>query len=316
MVVALLFTAGVFVHAQENGMKEATETYNSGATVINDDPAKALEYFEKCLAMCDEIGEDADELRLKAERPIANLFYKVAMDQYSEGKYEEALKNFEKAYDFALLIEDTSTEQKAQSRIPLVYLGLGNEKLKAGQFNDAIANYEKALELDKRNEKAFLYISNAYSKLGNMEKVLEYVDKAIEFDQTGPKKTAKSAQKLATALLLRHGQEAYKAKNWDEAISSFNKSLIYSPENKDVAYLIMDSYFKSGKEAEAIQASENALAWETGGEMAKARTYFLLGQIYQKMGDVENACDAFKKASFGEFKANADYQIEFVLKCK
>lgn len=317
LLVAVVFTAGTAVFAQEEvTLKQATETYNSGATVINEDPAKALEYFEKCMAMCDEIGEESDDLRLKAERPLASLYYKVAMDQYQDGEYIEALANFEKAYDIALLIEDETTEKRAWSRIPMVYLGIGNQNLKDGNSEEAIKNYEKVLELDKRNERAFFYLASAYTQLGNFEKVFENYDNAIKFDQTGPKKIAKNSSKRATNILLKQGQNAYKEKQWDVAIEKFEKSFVYSPEDVMVAYLIAEANFKNGNNTEAIAAAERTLEWEKGGDVAKAKVYFLLGQIYQKMNNVDKACEAYKSAAYGEFKPNADYRMLHVLKCK
>ena len=314
LIAAIALTIGL-VNAQEVNLKTATETYNSGATIINEDPVKAAQLFEKCIEMCDEIGDEAYDLRLKAERPLPGLYYKIAMDKYGDKKYEEALKLFEKAYDLALLVEDVTTEQRAQARIPMAYLGMGNAYLQDKNYEQAIESYNKALGADPNNESAYYYMTIAYIQSDNLTKALEAADNAISKDKTGPKKTAKKTQKLITNVLLKQGQTFYKAKNWDEAVVKFEESFKYSPEDPAVSYLIAMAYFNNQKFNEAIASAEKTIEWEKGGDAANAKTYYLLGQIYQKMNDKEKACDAFKKAAIGDFKQNADYQIVHVLKC-
>jgi len=59
-------------------------------------------------------------------------------------------------------------------------LGLANEL--AGQWDPAIAAYTKALQLDNRDTWSYYGIASIYGRLGNIDKVLEYLQPAIALD--------------------------------------------------------------------------------------------------------------------------------------
>jgi len=315
ILAAFVISFGFMVNAQDVTLKSITETYNNGAKSYAEDPAKAIELLEQCIEMCNDLGEESDDIRMKAEGLLPASYYKVAMSQYKGKQYETALKSFETAYDLALLYEDLNTEKKAMKRIPSAYLGMGNNMLKTKKYEEAITYYNKALLNDKKNEKAYYYMGKAYLQMGEMEKMLESMDKAIKFDRTGPKKTKKRALKTAKNTLLKKAVTAQKAQKWAEAVPLFEKALIYSPEDVSISYTIADVQKNAKNYTEAIAWSEKTLAWEKN-EVAKTKTHYLMGQVYEKMNNKVKACASYKLAAVGEFKQNADYQMVQVLKCK
>jgi tetratricopeptide (TPR) repeat protein len=58
--------------------------------------------------------------------------------------------------------------------------GLANEL--AGRWDPAIAAYQKALQLDDRDTWSYYGIASIYGRLGNIDKVLEYLQPAITLD--------------------------------------------------------------------------------------------------------------------------------------
>lgn len=58
--------------------------------------------------------------------------------------------------------------------------GLANEL--AGRWDQAIAAYQKALQLDNRDTWSYYGIASIYGRLGNIDKVLEYLQPAIALD--------------------------------------------------------------------------------------------------------------------------------------
>ncbi|MFZ3129526.1 MAG: tetratricopeptide repeat protein, partial [Desulfosporosinus sp.] len=58
--------------------------------------------------------------------------------------------------------------------------GLANEL--AGRWDPSIAAYQKALQLDDRNTWSYYGIASIYGRLGNIDKVLEYLQPAITLD--------------------------------------------------------------------------------------------------------------------------------------
>ena len=73
-----------------------------------------------------------------------------------------------------------------------------------------------------------------------------------------------------------------KIKDWDKAIISANKALEIEKDEKD----------------------------------AKAKIYFELGTAYYGKGDTSEACKAYKDAAYGDYVAQANYQLKEVLKCQ
>jgi hypothetical protein len=47
----------------------------------------------------------------------------------------------------------------------------------------------------------------------------------------------------------------------------------------------------------------------------KAKHYYNLGLAYKGKGDKNAACSAFKNALYGQFKENAQFEIDNELKC-
>ena len=47
-----------------------------------------------------------------------------------------------------------------------------------------------------------------------------------------------------------------------------------------------------------------------------AKYYYTLGTYYEQAGQKANACDAYKNAVYGDYKANAEYKIKHTLKCQ
>jgi tetratricopeptide (TPR) repeat protein len=66
---------------------------------------------------------------------------------------------------------------------------------------------------------------------------------------------------------------------------------------------------------QAIENSNKGLAVEKDDDEKKAKHYYNMGMAYKGKGDTSAACTAFKNALFGQFKENAQYEIETELKC-
>lgn len=72
--------------------------------------------------------------------------------------------------------------------------GLANEL--AGRWDSAIAAYQKALQLDDRDTWSYYGIASIYGRLGNIDKVLEYLQPAIALDP-GVKEVARDEKDFA-----------------------------------------------------------------------------------------------------------------------
>ncbi len=130
---------------------------------------KAIQYYEKALAIAQEIGYRKGEGADLGNLGIA----------YSHlGQVEKAIQYYEKALAITQEIGDRRGEGNALGN-------LGNAYSDLGQVEKAIQYYEKALAIaqeigDRRGEgNRLVYLGLAYSDLGQVEKAIQYYEKAL-----------------------------------------------------------------------------------------------------------------------------------------
>ena len=132
------------------------------------------------------------------------------------------------------------------------YYKLGNENYEKGEFDAAIANYSKAVELDPHYDKAYYNRGLAYACKENYDKAIADINKVIEL------KPEFSEAYYILGL-------AYEYKNIpDKAIEAYNKALKLNPNFKDAQNRLELTLSKKEKEGK-----EPAKAGSGGGTEAK-----------------------------------------------
>lgn len=296
--------------------KEATDIYNSAATSYKQDPKTSLDNLLKAIQICEQLGEEGEEIKVNSESLIPKVYFEIAMVQYKKKDLQGTLDNLEKAEETAVKYNDGNVKTRVEKTIPKLYNVMGNNKFKEDKFDEAIANYNKALNFTPDFVDPILGLALSYEKLGNNDKMIEYIDKTIEAaKKVNDTKTIESSTIKAKNFYLKNADEAQKAKKYDDAIVALNNSLKYDGNDNDVYRLLAVNYNRIEKWNEGIEAALKAIDLKTGPADEKAELYFLLATAYQKINDNAKACEAYKNASFGTFKPNADYQIQ-QLKCQ
>ncbi len=100
----------------------------------------------------------------------------------------------------------------------------GNDSYKKGDYKQAQAAYEKALQLDKTNNTALFNSGNALQRLGNYADA----DKLFQSVLDGAKDTA-----LQSKSAYNKGVAEVKQKQLQEAINSFKQSLRLNPQDEE-----------------------------------------------------------------------------------
>ncbi|SDD01870.1 tetratricopeptide repeat protein [Williamwhitmania taraxaci] len=299
--------------------KEAVEAFNLG---VNANQEKnypvALTQFLKAIEISDQVGAEAENIKVQAEGVVPSVQFNIGMGLYNQKKMEESITAMEKAKDFAIKYKDEKTQKKVEKVIPQFYNFLGNASLRDGQNEKAIENYGKAVALDPNYAKSYLGIGLANVKLGNLEKALESFDKTIEVGTaTNKMDEVKDAQVSARDNSLVKAVAEQKNENHADACKYFALALKYDDKNTDAYLGYAISANKLLKFDEAIESINKALPLvETSSESIKAGYYFHLAAAYVGKSDNASACAAYKKASFGTYKEASEYQIKEVLKCQ
>lgn len=296
--------------------KEATDIYNGAATTYKQDPKTSLDNLLKAIQICEQLGDEGEEIKINSEQLIPKVYFELAMVQYKQKDLQGTLDNLEKAEETAIKYNDGAVKSRVEKTIPKLYNVMGNNKFKEDKFEDAISNYNKALNITPDFVDPILGLALSYEKLGDEVKMIEYIDKTIEAaKKVNDTKTIESATSKAKNFYLKNADEAQKAKKYEDAINALNNSLKYDGSDNDVYRLLAVNYNRIEKWNEGIEAALKAIDLKTGPADEKAELYFLLATAYQKLNDNAKACEAYKNAAFGTFKLNADYQIQ-QLKCQ
>lgn len=314
LLLAIAF--GPFV-GEAQTLKEATEAYNTGATLLQDKkPQEAIEFLYKALEISEDLEFEGTEIKRNAEDLIPTAHFQYAMNLYRAKDMYGSLEQLEKAQETSKSYGDRRTLGRVQSIIPQLYNQMGNTEYRADNFEKAISYYEKAIGVKADYSDPYLGIALSMEKQENFDGMLEYLKKTMEVSlQTNDRNKADDAQKKAKAYLLRKGDEAQKAKKHEEAIAFFKKALEFDDNDGTIYFVLAINNSELKLWENVVEFSK--LALEKGnGNLDEAGIHYQMGVAYQNQGDTTQACEAFTKALTGSFRAAAEYQMNEVLKCK
>ena len=282
---------------------------------------EAITAFDKCIQITSQLeGEEPEiaELKSVAEKKVTKSHLDYANDLLKEEKYDLALKHYQKTLELAKEYGQDDYGAKAEKNIPKVYYAKGRNHASEGKYEEAIGLFNKAIEGDPDYAWAYIRKAQAYQELDQPDKMEEAVQQAIEIGKKNDESSAvTTAKKLAYGYFYNNGAKALKTKNYKEAIPQLNKATQYNGSSKLHHYLAI-SYGQVGDFEKAVE-QEKMVIEAMKGESDKdelAKYYYTLGTYYEQLDQKANACDAYKNAVYGDYKANAEYKIKHTLKCQ
>ncbi len=130
-----------------------------------------------------------------------------------------------------------------------------------------------------------------------------YTESAAMFEKALP--MAKDA-KNQLVILSRLGDSYGKAKQYDKAIDNFQKALALNPNDAELHNAMGNTYAEMGKTTEAQAEFQKSAQLDPA---SASRAYFNLGAIMYNQGKMDEAVEAFKKAT----EAKPDYAEAYFL---
>ncbi len=128
------------------------------------------------------------------------------------------------------------------------YVSRGNDYFKKGQYDQAIADHNKALEINPRYVEAYHNRGTAYGNKGQHDQAISDYSKALEINSR------------SALTYVGRGIGYDKKGQYDDAISDYTKALEINPKyaeayyNRGVAYCFKREYEKSWKDVEKAQS--------------------------------------------------------------
>lgn len=204
-------------------------------------------------------------------------------------------QNFEEALQYANAIMSNNDVNKNSSIYSYYGLALAGNK----QYDQAIEQYNKALETNKDDVKPYQYLAEVYKSMGNEDKALEYSQTYMDKNpNAAPSDFVKMAE-IYNAKAQKGGPS--KGANVDKAISVYNSFAAKYPQLKSYADLqaaniafqnemddkALENYEKVINEVEnkqydedekgyLMQAYKNAgyIYWSSKNNLEAAKPYF------------------------------------------
>jgi tetratricopeptide (TPR) repeat protein len=182
-----------------------------------------------------------------------------------------------------ILLSCASTQQKqSEPRDAQFYLNRGDAYGQKGQYDQAISDFNKALEINPRYAKAYNNRGIAYEMKGQYDQAISDYNKALKIDP----ETAET--------YYNRGNAHYKKGQYDRAISDFNKALEMNPRYAE-AYINRGTvYSRKGQNDEAISDYSKAIEIDPEGVKAyhgRAEQYISKGQYDKTISDLEKALE-------------------------
>jgi tetratricopeptide (TPR) repeat protein len=190
------------------------------------------------------IAESISQLQSGADlaRDNALAYYNLGVIQSEAGQTAEARKNIEKS----LGIEPTGE----------AYSALGSIFLFDGKYDEAVANYQKAIQLNHDNYSPWANLGDAYQWSGNRRQAaVEAYRKSIDLEEAVHQRKPQDPEILAT-LAYAYAEVGDR----DKSLVLLRQALALASDNPTVEYYAGEAHEISGQRTSAIPLLSQALA--------------------------------------------------------
>lgn len=153
------------------------------------------------------------------------------------------------------------------------HYNLANALLRVGRTEEAIAHYQKALEIYPKNISARYNLASVLVQGGRMEEGIAQYRKAIELNPRNA-----GAHNNLGVTLLRLGRV-------DEAVAQFREALAHEPNNAQANYNLANTLVQAGRLDEAVRHYQRALQSDPRNTAARDR----LDTVLRQLGRAEEA---------------------------
>jgi tetratricopeptide (TPR) repeat protein len=250
-------------YANNLAWREVDSTW--GGKGYTEDTEAKIVYRERLLVELPMIPETVPNL--------LDLLYTLAPLYAARGEFEKAIATFKQIIEVAAVVKDKSRQSGS-------YHGIGNVYSDLRQFDEAIAAYQKAIELDPNLAYPHNGLGNVYQQNGRYPEAIAAYQKAIELDPNN--------------ALSHNGLGNVYSDNgrYPEAIAAYQKAIELDPNFAAPHNGLGNVYRQNGRYPEAIAAYQKAIELDPNN----ALPHNGLGTLYRQNGRYPEAIAAYQKA--------------------
>ncbi|MBN1143060.1 MAG: hypothetical protein JXA72_01500 [Bacteroidales bacterium] len=293
------FVSGMY--AQEKN--DAIVIFNQGVELMKANDPKAIETFEKCIALCEQIGDSASDIRSKAVSVVPGLYYKNAYNLLkTEKNIPAAIASSKIALKVAEKYDDPNVVVSAEQLLIQSYTSMASDFITAKNNEKALQAFDSVLMINPEHLPSIYNKALMYRSMSNTEKFTETIDLYLgKLKAAGDESKLEQPNKVARDYFRVAGGKANKANKLAEAVDLLTKASNYGLDN-NLCYQFASVYNKQKKFDQAAEYAQKGLDLEpqTTPE-SKAKYYYELGTAQAGKGDTAAACESLKNAMYGPF---------------
>jgi tetratricopeptide (TPR) repeat protein len=201
------------------------------------------------------------------------LLLTLGLARFQVEDYEGAIERFTRATEQPVVPEEMTFRT-------YVYLYRGNSYARKGQFDSAIADFTKAIELNPQDAIAYNNRGNSYARIEQFNLAIADFTKAIELNPQD-------------AIAYSNRGNSYDSKGqFDSAIADFTKAIELNPQDAIASYNRGNSYARIEQFNLAIADFTKAIELNPQDAIA----YNNRGNSYDSKGQFDSAIADFTKA--------------------
>jgi tetratricopeptide (TPR) repeat protein len=219
--------------------------------------------------------------------------------------WDEAIKYLTASAEKAELWGDTTAKQKANQILAKVYQVQGGEAFNAGNYEAAVAVFEKGYAANKRNTEMALNLAESYFRSDMYQDGMKICTKIAAMNAD---KFAEAIAEAQAKMDMYTNNEVAKL----QMANDYDGIIAMAAELEDAAMaakITMQAYYGKKEFAKMVEVSAAALEAQTTDE-GRSDIYYLLGVAYNEMGQFEQAIATMKNVTAGNNVANAAAVIE------
>jgi tetratricopeptide (TPR) repeat protein len=206
-----------------------------------------------------------ESIKLKNQSDVAHLLLGLSLAELKQAEESER----------ELL---AAVQQNPRSELNWYFAGW--RLLQRGKYEASLPYFYKALELNSKNPNTCRALGSALSRTGSYGLAENYYKKAIELVEQEGSQTFEPYLDLSYLLLLGNQE-----KSAGQALDYARQAVTLHPHSADAHYLCGKALLKLERYPEARKELVSAAQLKP----EDARPHFLLAQVYERLGDTQQA---------------------------
>jgi tetratricopeptide (TPR) repeat protein len=303
-------------------LTDVINEFNTGVEKLNNQEyEQSLEHFNQVLAIAETVGDEAADLKTKAEEQITAAYYRQATVFMKRKQYDNAIPFLEKTVEHANLYNNNEElKTKSEGYLPPLYVMEGNKAWKNQNYDQALEYFDKALEMDTSLYQAHQGKGLVFMAQDETEMMVEEFNLAREGAMASD--DSKTVSQINEAIdnyynkfILEEMENVDPEDNdYTYVIEAAEKALNANPENPRALYHLALVQNKQIEYDEAVDYALKALQYGMDPIWISAIN-FELGHAYQNNVEYEKACDALNKVLEEPFLSRAERKLESIPGC-